>query len=124
MNEMSKKKQENIEKEVIGQPPEDIAEAAEPELTPLEKAEKEAAEYKDMALRARAEFENYRKNNLNLAKEVRERTTADVLESILPVYDSFDRAMEAVTDSCRRISQLWLSRASRPAWAMPSFRGA
>lgn len=96
---MSKKKQENIEKEVIGQPPEDIAEAAEPELTPLEKAEKEAAEYKDMALRARAEFENYRKNNLNLAKEVRERTTADVLESILPVYDSFDRAMEAVTDS-------------------------
>ena len=96
---MSKKKQENIEKEVIGQPPEDIAEAAEPELTPLEKAEKEAAEYKDMALRARAEFENYRKNNLTLAKEVRERTTADVLESILPVYDSFDRAMEAVTDS-------------------------
>jgi molecular chaperone GrpE (heat shock protein) len=34
--------------------------------TPLEIAERVAAEYKDMALRARAEFENYRKNNLIL----------------------------------------------------------
>ena len=73
---MSKKKQENIEKEVIGQPPEDIAEAAEPELTPLEKAEKEAAEYKDMALRARAEFENYRSKVLEGLAIIREQLQA------------------------------------------------
>lgn len=66
--------------------------------SPLEEALKQVAEYKDMALRQRAEFENYRKNNLNLSKEVRERTIVDVLESILPVLDSFDRAEQAITD--------------------------
>ena len=35
-----------------------------------------------------------------------------------------DSRMEAVTDSCRSASQLALFRASAPAWAIPSFRGA
>ena len=66
--------------------------------TPLQLAQAEAAEYKDLALRRIAELENYRKNNQNLAKEVRERTLSEVLENILPAIDGFNRAEELVAD--------------------------
>lgn len=66
--------------------------------TPLQSALAEASEYKDLALRRMAELENYRKNNQNLAKEVRDRTLAEVLESVLPAIDGFNRAEELVFD--------------------------
>ncbi len=87
-----------LREEVQAEAVEDTAEAAEEQTSPLDEALKQAAEYKDMALRARAEFENFRKNNLNLSKEVRERTVVEVLESILPVLDSFDRAEQTIKD--------------------------
>lgn len=68
------------------------------ELSPLEKAQKEAAEYKDMALRKMAELENYRRNNQNIILDVRERTIREVLENILPALDGFNRASELITD--------------------------
>jgi Molecular chaperone GrpE (heat shock protein) len=67
-------------------------------LTALEAAKKEAAEYKDMALRKMADLENYRRNNQNLAKDVRDRTVREVLEAFLPAVDGFNRAEELVTD--------------------------
>ena len=89
---------EEAQEEALENPEETAASETTSEPSPLEEALKQAAEYKDMALRQRAEFENYRKNNQNLSKEVRERTIVDVLESILPVLDSFDRAEQAITD--------------------------
>lgn len=89
---------EEAQEEALENPEETAASETASEPSPLEEALKQAAEYKDMALRQRAEFENYRKNNQNLSKEVRERTIVDVLESILPVLDSFDRAEQAITD--------------------------
>ncbi|MEG1613778.1 MAG: nucleotide exchange factor GrpE [Clostridia bacterium] len=67
-------------------------------LTPLELAQKESAEFKDMALRKMAELENYRRNNLNLVKETRDRTIREVLEAVLPSVDGFDRAEELIVD--------------------------
>lgn len=89
---------EEAQEEALENSEETAASETASEPSPLEEALKQAAEYKDMALRQRAEFENYRKNNQNLSKEVRERTIVDVLESVLPVLDSFDRAEQAITD--------------------------
>lgn len=66
--------------------------------TALQAAQAEVAEYKDLALRRMAELENYRKNNANLAKDVRERTVSEVIEAILPALDGFARAEELSLD--------------------------
>lgn len=66
--------------------------------TELEKARREASEYKDLALRRMAELENFRRNNQNLAKDVRDRTLSEVILQILPAIDSFNRAEEMVSD--------------------------
>ena len=60
--------------------------------TELETARREASEYKDLALRRMAELENFRRNNQNLAKDVRDRTLSEVILQILPAIDSFNRA--------------------------------
>lgn len=66
--------------------------------TELETARREASEYKDLALRRMAELENFRRNNQNLAKDVRDRTLSEVILQILPAIDSFNRAEEMVPD--------------------------
>ena len=50
--------------EALENPEETAASETTSEPSPLEEALKQAAEYKDMALRQRAEFENYRKRDL------------------------------------------------------------
>ncbi len=64
----------------------------------LELARQEAAEYKDLALRRMAELENFRKNNINVAKDTRDRTIAEVITAILPAIDAFTRAEGMITD--------------------------
>lgn len=97
---MAKKKDDNVKDKPVteGAPAAETTEK-QVELTPLEIAEKQAAEFKDMALRARADFENYRKNNLNLASAVRERTLAEVFGEVLNVLDNFDRAEQSIKDN-------------------------
>lgn len=65
---------------------------------PLEVATRMVAEYKDMALRARADYDNLRKNNINIVKDTRDRVVSEVIEDVLPVIDSIDRAEAAITD--------------------------
>ena len=77
--------------------PEQVEETS--EISELEKARKEAAEYKDLALRRMAELENFRRNNQNVAKDVRDRTLSEVIREFLPAIDSFSRA-EQMTDIC------------------------
>ena len=76
--------------------PEQVEET--PEISELEKARKEAAEYKDLALRRMAELENFRRNNQNVAKDVRDRTLSEVIREFLPAIDSFSRAEQMVQD--------------------------
>ena len=58
--------------EALENPEETAASETTSEPSPLEEALKQAAEYKDMALRQRAEFENYRKNNQNRKRFAKE----------------------------------------------------
>lgn len=64
----------------------------------LDEAKREAAEYKDLALRRMAELENFRKNNMNVAKDTRDRTVGELVLAILPAIDSFSRAESMITD--------------------------
>jgi len=53
------------------------------------------AELNDKHIRLQAEFDNYRKRTLNEKMELMKSGGADILESLLPVLDNFERAMEA-----------------------------
>jgi molecular chaperone GrpE len=71
------------------------ADAVEDELDELAKAVAERDEFKDLALRAKADFENYRKRADKRVAETRGVAVAGVLRELLPVVDNLDRAIEA-----------------------------
>jgi len=67
----------------------------------LEVALKSAAEFKDMAQRIQAEFDNFRKRNAEAVKNARNDGTDAVIEMILPVLDNFERGMASVEQSAK-----------------------
>lgn len=71
------------------------AEAIEEELDELAQAVLERDEFKDLALRAKADFENYRKRADKRVAETRGVAVAGVIRELLPVVDNLDRAVEA-----------------------------
>jgi molecular chaperone GrpE len=71
------------------------AEVIEEELDELSQAVLERDEYKDLALRAKADFENYRKRADKRVAETRGVAVAGVIKELLPVVDNLDRAVEA-----------------------------
>ena len=54
---------------------------------------------KDKFLRLFAEFENYKRRNSKERIELFKTANQDVLQSMLPVLDDFDRAMAEITKS-------------------------
>lgn len=96
---MSKEKSTETEAKQVNNEKQEIKfENVKKKPTQLELAKSEAAEMKDMALRKMAELENYRRNNQNLSKDVRERTVAEVIKEFLPAIDAFSRAEGMITD--------------------------
>jgi molecular chaperone GrpE len=71
------------------------AEVVEEDLDELGQAVAERDEYKDLALRAKADFENYRKRADKRVAETRGVALAGVIRELLPVVDNLDRAVEA-----------------------------
>jgi molecular chaperone GrpE len=61
----------------------------------LETRAREAAEAQDRALRALADFDNYRKRTLREREDWSRQAQEQVLREILPVLDNFDRALAA-----------------------------
>ena len=53
------------------------------------------AEINDKHIRLQAEFDNYRKRTLSEKMELIKSGGADILESLLPVMDNFERAIDA-----------------------------
>lgn len=51
----------------------------------------------DRVARVQAEFENVRKRNARAQQEFKEFALEDALKSLLPILDSFDRALQAPT---------------------------
>ena len=73
----------------------DSGDAVEEELDELSSALAERDQFKDLALRAKADFENYRKRADKRVAETRGVAVAGVVRELLPVVDNLDRAVEA-----------------------------
>ena len=70
-----------------------------PELTVEEVLQEDLAKEKDKFLRLFAEFENYKKRPAKERIELFKTAGQDVLQSMLPVLDDFDRALVQISKS-------------------------
>jgi molecular chaperone GrpE len=80
-------------------------EAAELVEHDLEELTRERDDLREMAQRVQADFENYRKRVLREQTALVERATEGLVESLLPVLDSFDLALatlDAADDKLRK----------------------
>ena len=71
----------------------------------IEQLEKQIEEQKDLYLRLRAEYDNFRKRSQKEKEDVYTTSRADVVKNILPVLDNFERAAgnsEASFDDYRK----------------------
>lgn len=66
------------------------------EVNPAEQIQIQLDEMKDKYLRLSAEFDNYRKRSLREKMDLTKYASEDVLQSILPVFDDFERAMKSM----------------------------
>jgi molecular chaperone GrpE len=64
----------------------------------LEKCQSDKEEYLLGWQRAQADFINYKKNNESLFKQAKESSSIEMVESLLPVLDSFDMALAGTFD--------------------------
>jgi molecular chaperone GrpE len=64
----------------------------------LQKARAERDEWRDRFARAQAEFENARKRAVKEQQDFRDFAMVDAIKSMLPVVDSFERALQAKSD--------------------------
>lgn len=81
----------SAEKEVV----EEAAEKA-PELTELEKATAEAADWKDKYVRLYAEFDNYKRRTSKERIDLLKTANEDLMSSLIPIIDDFDRALKNI----------------------------
>ncbi len=64
----------------------------------LEKCQTEKQEYLDGWQRAQADFINFKKQNDSIYTQAKESSTIDIVESLLPILDSFDMALAGTFD--------------------------
>jgi molecular chaperone GrpE len=69
------------------------------EVNPIEQIQTQLDEMKDKYVRLSAEFDNYRKRSLREKMDLTKYASEDVLQSILPLYDDFERAMKSWDES-------------------------
>jgi molecular chaperone GrpE len=81
----------SAEKEAVG----DTAEKA-PELTELEKAMADAADWKDKYVRLYAEFDNYKRRTSKERIDLLKTANEDLMSSLIPIIDDFDRALKNI----------------------------
>jgi molecular chaperone GrpE len=73
--------------------------AADSASAELQKLKAERDSLLDRLARAQAEFDNARKRAAKEQQDFRDFATADAIKSILPVIDSFERALQAKSDA-------------------------
>ena len=74
-------------------------EAAKGDDDPLAAARRERDEYLDLARRAQADFENYRKRAAREAAAAGERARGGLVRELLPVVDNLERALGSTGDN-------------------------
>ncbi|MGI6701491.1 MAG: nucleotide exchange factor GrpE [Christensenellales bacterium] len=67
------------------------------EESPLEKALNEVEEYKNLAMRIQADFENYKKRNKELSASMYSSGITDTVMTVFPVIDSLELALNMYT---------------------------
>lgn len=85
--------------EVLDQVVEEETEQEQEEVSAEDKLTEELAKEKDKFLRLFAEFENYKKRTSKERLELFKTASADVMQSMLPVLDDFDRAWKEIEKS-------------------------
>ncbi len=97
---MSQESTENIEKdEVNGETVSENQEVQQPELTVEEQLQEDLAKEKDKFLRLFAEYDNFKKRTAKERIDLFKSANQEVLQSMLPVLDDFDRAMNEISKS-------------------------
>ena len=86
-----------FEEEILHSSEAEAAEQKPIEEDPIEKLEKEIVELKDHHLRQYADFENYKRRSMKERVEMIKSAGADIISSLLPILDDFDRALKAMT---------------------------
>jgi molecular chaperone GrpE len=90
------KQQEDHAEEADAKTDEGCSSSAEKQLVgKLKEAEGKASEYLDHLQRLQAEFDNYRKREVKDRQMARIFAIEDVVASLIPVFDNFQRAMGA-----------------------------
>lgn len=98
---MSKKENKDIEKEQVETSETQTAEVEEQvveEQTVEEKLQEELQKEKEKFLRLFAEFENYKKRTSRERVELFSTASEDVMKTLLPVLDDFERALSHIEE--------------------------
>ncbi len=94
----AKDNKENIVEEQVDATQTETAEGTETvEMTAEEKLKEELGQEKDKFLRLFAEFENYKKRTSKERVELFQTASKDVMVSLLPILDDFDRAYSEIS---------------------------
>ena len=77
----------------------DSAEAVEGDLAALlEDVKRERDEYLDLARRAKADFENYRKRAAQQTRDAEQRGKTSLAKDLIPAVDNLERALQAAPE--------------------------
>lgn len=72
---------------------------------PLARAERERDEYLDLARRAQADFDNYRKRAAKEAAAAGERAKSGLVRELLPIVDNLERALKSAGDGEQHLAE-------------------
>lgn len=95
-NKIADEAQDN-EKETSSEAKQESTVEEKPEPTAEEKLTKELDEQKDKYMRLAAEYDNFRKRSAKERLDISATTIGNTVSEILPVFDNFERALNAET---------------------------
>ena len=95
---MAKNKKETEEKETPVEEMEPIKISLDEEEKVEEKKDPKIEEYVELAQRIQAEFENYKKRNVDSIRTARFDGINDVILELLPIIDNFERGISVVKE--------------------------
>src|SRR5829696_4121605 len=72
---------------------------------PVAQAQRERDEYLDLARRAQADFENYRKRAAREAAAAGDRAKSGLVRELLPVVDNLERALASAADAEQHLAE-------------------
>lgn len=98
--------EKNIPEETVNEEEQSSEVLEEVEITEMSKlqedlneAKKKQEEYLEIAQRLQADFENYKKRNINLRKDSYNNGKVDIIKDIIPIIDNFEIALKSMQDT-------------------------